>query len=42
MKMFYDEKLFMVIVCVDYLLLIYQLVNEYGNLFIENISGNLE
>ncbi|KGE89866.1 hypothetical protein IX84_00730 [Phaeodactylibacter xiamenensis] len=42
MKMLYDEKPPMVIACVDYLLPIYQSVNEYGNLFTENISGNPE
>lgn len=40
--MLYDEKPPMVVACVDFLLPIYQSVNEYGNLFTENISGNPE
>ncbi|MCI4648793.1 hypothetical protein [Phaeodactylibacter sp.] len=42
MEMLYDEKPPMVVACVDFLLPIYQSVNEYGNLFTENISGNPE
>ncbi|MEQ8705244.1 MAG: hypothetical protein RIC19_15060 [Phaeodactylibacter sp.] len=42
MKMLYDEKPPMVVACVDYLMPIYKSVNEYNNLFSENISGNPE
>lgn len=42
MKMLYDEKPPMLVACVDYLMPIYKSVNEYNNLFLENISGNPE
>jgi len=42
MKMLHDEKAPMVVACVDYLLPLYQEVNDYKYLMDKNISGNPE
>ena len=42
MKMLHDEKAPMILACVDYLLPLYQEVNDYKYLMDKNVSGNPE
>lgn len=42
MEMLHDEKPPMIIACVDYLLPLYEEVNDYNNLVEHNVSGNPE